>query len=390
MGYIICPNCGHSSDSFARFCTRCGNPIVQVTASVNSNDVFAQPYMPQNSPAVINTPLENPSISANTLDYLSTPVNPSITPPLVPVITNTPSIYKLNSYTLLPHEYVLIQDQVQRNGLARHVDNLILTTNRLIYEKFNAFNKVSEVIVYPFNVIKLVLANNAPASTFILTIRHTEGETSFEVLNNNPRRHKIWTLALNDRMDICLFDQFFYPTLDDEYLARKIQANTDSDDPAPKEKKDHSKARFAGDVAAGIITSGFTPTGIAKSIVRAQKKQIRRDVANSIKETIAESTFVEDSLLSLENSIKKEFGLKTKKTRAEIMEDMLNKAFQDTIDEERQRVLALRNPTSMVVPTIEESFDDKVEKIKKYKELLDAGILSQEEFDIKKSELLEL
>ncbi|NLD18409.1 MAG: SHOCT domain-containing protein, partial [Tissierellia bacterium] len=36
------------------------------------------------------------------------------------------------------------------------------------------------------------------------------------------------------------------------------------------------------------------------------------------------------------------------------------------------------------------SFDDQIEMLKKLKELLDVGILSQEEFDIKKKEIMRL
>ena len=38
----------------------------------------------------------------------------------------------------------------------------------------------------------------------------------------------------------------------------------------------------------------------------------------------------------------------------------------------------------------EESKKDPIEEIKKYKELLDSGIINQEEFDKKKKELLNL
>lgn len=39
---------------------------------------------------------------------------------------------------------------------------------------------------------------------------------------------------------------------------------------------------------------------------------------------------------------------------------------------------------------IEMSIDDQIESLKKLKELLDCGILTQEEFDIKKKQIMEI
>ena len=53
----------------------------------------------------------------------------------------------------------------------------------------------------------------------------------------------------------------------------------------------------------------------------------------------------------------------------------------------RSRVIVGETPTAVVVSNVQTSSADE---LKKYKELLDSGVISQEEFDVKKKQLLDM
>ena len=110
----------------------------------------------------------------------------------------------------------------------------------------------------------------------------------------------------------------------------------------------------------------------------AQKKMIGQTIQTVSWENVNDITFnsgVVFGVITID-TIKETFNVAIDKISAQKICNRVHEAFEDI------RKSAVSTPTAQAI--------DTYESVKKLKELLDLGIISQEEFDVKKKELLGL
>lgn len=142
--------------------------------------------------------------------------------------------------------------------------------------------------------------------------------------------------------------------------------------------------------AKNILKSGdLSMKGVMRSVSKAVGKQKKKDMFGG----------------EIGNEFREEFGLKTKMTYAEKEEleeleekrreqeiqQMKDEAIQEKINQQKAKIAAQKS-SSVDEPRNENgtkmSVKDQMELLQQVKALLDAGILTQEEFEQKKKEIL--
>ena len=91
------------------------------------------------------------------------------------------------------------------------------------------------------------------------------------------------------------------------------------------------------------------------------------------------------------------FGMETEETNEEREDRLLDAAFDYEVYQARMEIASIRQQqethrtqSHATAQTAARSVDEQIEAVKKVKELLDAGILTQDEFDRKKREVMNL
>lgn len=163
---------------------------------------------------------------------------------------------------------------------------------------------------------------------------------------------------------------------------------------------------FAGSVVKNVFKSGdISLKGVQKGINKANRKQMKENIFGNIKDEFMEdSEFqeIQDGFTEIGNEFREMFGIKPKMTheeRREIEEKELkrikNEAYKRQVKKARQELNA-RKATSTIRDSNNKnkatkmSINEQIDALTKLKELMDAGILTQEEFDKKKKEIMNL
>ena len=131
-------------------------------------------------------------------------------------------------------------------------------------------------------------------------------------------------------------------------------------------------------VSATKHDNNFAYAVTNKRILMAQKKMIGQTIQTVSWENVNDITFnsgVVFGVITID-TIKETFNVAIDKISAQKICNRVHEAFEDI------RKSAVSTPTAQAI--------DTYESVKKLKELLDLGIISQEEFDVKKKELLGL
>ena len=108
---------------------------------------------------------------------------------------------------------------------------------------------------------------------------------------------------------------------------------------------------------------------------------------------------IQDEFTEMGNEFREEFGLKTKMTYAEQKEleeleekEQKNSIFQNRVNQQKAMIdakkRALGEQKQPNINTPKMSVKEQMELLQQVKSLLDAGILTQEEFERKKQEIL--
>lgn len=115
-----------------------------------------------------------------------------------------------------------------------------------------------------------------------------------------------------------------------------------------------------------------------KRMIFAQKKLIGEDL----------KSVVYDKINDISSSKKMLFGVVTIDTLGERFSVGVDKVTADNISKEAHRIIfKVRNKDKV---KIEDKKKDELDEIRRYKELMDDGVITREEFNLKKKELLGL
>lgn len=214
----------------------------------------------------------------------------------------------------------------------------------------------------------------------------------FVFQSGNERTLKVWSMAIADRFteNANIYDYNYYQSLSDKNIENMLSIPQDRSDETIRANID---VRLLKDVARNIVKSGnFTMDGVMKGVTKASNKQARKSMFSELKDELG-MTELKDEFTEVGNELRESFGLKRKKTQADIKEEQMNIVFNKQLIATRQAAFAKRGISHVqkvkAVPTIESMpLEKQIEMLKKLKELVDVGILTQEEFDTKKKEII--
>lgn len=185
----------------------------------------------------------------------------------------------------------------------------------------------------------------------------------------------VLSTAINDQMssDGEGHDYQYYQDLKQENRYVELRQRAEAE---PK-----SDSNFAGEAVANFIKSGnYSIGGAVKAAAKATTKTA---MFNGVFDG------VEDQLVNAGNQMRKSMGLKAIMTNAE------KKELQELESQHNRRVALQDKASQSQEPVVESgatnstmSVNDQIAALKQLKELMDAGILTQDEFNQKKQQIL--
>lgn len=299
-------------------------------------------------------------------------------------------------YDLLPGECVILKTTGVSNGFwSGYNDELVLTNQCIIWVKRGTFGNFKGVVRFPLSKVTQAIIGKSSNGGKQLEVYHSSGKEDFEFQSRNDRELRVWSMAIADRFkeDSYIYDYNYYQN----FLDDNLQVVTDAS-PEHESSTGGIDGKFIGDVAKSVFKSGnLSVGGVMKGVQKTSAKQARRSVTQGLTSGLKDElgiTEIQDEFTEIGNEFRETFGLKPKMTRKEKKDQQLNAAFNQKVAEARQEAQVKINDETVNANVHENtnqtpmSLDVQIETMKKLKELLDVGILSQEEFDLKKKEIM--
>ena len=282
-------------------------------------------------------------------------------------------------------------------------NNLIVTNIEVIFEKFGTFGNFKGIERYDYKEIKQAIIGKASNGDKQLEIYIGEKKKCFSLQSNSLRELKVLELAINDQMsdegynyDAEFYQRMLKPSIKSvEY----IENNNSPQESAPP-KKDNTMSNFAQSTVKKIISGKkINPTGFVKGAVKAGLDSTSIKKAKDIIFDDLGIYDIQDSFIDVGNDFREMVGLEPKMTNEERLK--LEKkqqrkkhlphkrttryTFEEQLQIEREKV---KNPQKIENIEKKKSINSQIETLKELKKLLDEGILTQEEFENKKKEVL--
>ena len=299
-------------------------------------------------------------------------------------------------YDLLPGECVILKSTGVSNGFwSGYNDELVLTNQCIIWVKLGMFGNFKGVVRFPLSKVTQAIIGKSSNGGKQLEVYHSSGKEDFTFQSRNDRELRVWSMAIADRFkeDSDIYDYNYYQNFLDDNLQVVACADT-----GQESSRDGIDGKFIGDVTKSVLKSGnLSVGGVMKGVQKASAKQARRSVTEGLTSGMKDElgiTEIQDEFTEIGNEFREAFGLKPKMTHKEKKEQQLNATFNQKVAHARQEAQVKINDETVNANadqntnTTPMSMDEQIETMKKLKELLDVGILSQEEFDLKKKEIM--
>ncbi len=234
----------------------------------------------------------------------------------------------------------------------------------------------------------------------------------FAVQSGDENELKVLVMAINDQMspDAEYYDFNYYQNIVTEAkdADRILELRSKAQD--EMSVLGGSGVQIAGAVAKNLLKSGdFTAAGVTKAVTKAASKQKKKSIFSSMMDGFLDDIGVrdiQDEFTEMGNEFREEFGLKPKMTYAERKEleeleekrrrqeiqEQKNSVFQNRVHQQKAMVDAKKkgvdNQKQSNIDSSKMSIKEQMELLQQVKSLFDAGVLTQEEFDKKKQEIL--
>ena len=270
---------------------------------------------------------------------------------------------------------------------------LYVTNQEVILEEYGLINNFKGVKRYNYDDVKQAIIGQALNGREQLELLVGDAVETFSVQSNNEIELSVIVQAINDQMgpDADYYDLNYYRN-----MLIKLR-DTDKIMQVQDFAKNINDVFIAGNFkkAAKSLKSGNIK-GAAKAFVNPTKGIIG-GVMDEVLDDIGVHD-IQDMFTEMGNDIREDFGLKPKMTHADRrekkeLEEKLNnnrkkqvkkETFNKIVTESKDRIEQMKEKDNKKIDSVNEKF----EALKKGKELLDAGVLTQEEFDKIKKDLL--
>ena len=314
-------------------------------------------------------------------------------------------------YSLNKGEKIVFKTSCVRHGFwGAYTHALTITNQSVILEKYGMFNNFKGIERYNYTDINQAIQGEASNGEKQLELYIGNKVEDFALHSGDDNELKILVMAINDQMgpDAEYCDFKYYQDLvtgakDTDRLLELRKMAAEEDGETAK-----SGIAIAGTAAKNILKSGdLSIKGVTKSITKAAGKQKKKGILSGMMDEFLDDIGIrdiQDEFTEMGNEFREEFGLKPKMTHADRkeLEELEEKMRKQEIQQSKNS--ALNNKINEQKIIIEEkkktqpksennkslsSVNEQLDALKKAKELLDAGILTQEEFEQKKKEIME-
>ena len=325
----------------------------------------------------------------------------------------------IQKYVLGSGESIILKATSVRHGFwGLYTNELILTTDNVVCVELGMFGNHKTNNIYPLYKIRQAIIGKAQNGEKQLELYMDDGSVEdFAFQEDSDMQLRVWTTAITDRFEDNneAYDHDYYQSLlesckyDDYEKPEYLESGARNGSSGGFDGK-----QFMGDVASNILASGnFSTRGVLKGVKKAakqQKKKNKNSFIEGLKEEIGYYDIV-DEFTEMGNEFREEFGMKPKMTHAQEKEMLEAEAFRRKEEAFKRKVAETRvkdvneknadnNLAIDVVTSVETELSrkektkipiaDQIEAVKKLKELVDAGILTEEEFNAKKKEIMGL
>ncbi len=309
-------------------------------------------------------------------------------------------------YNLYEGEHVVLKvTGVSRGFWGLNSNALTITNKGVIFEKYGMLDNFKGIERFDYSDITQAIQGVASNGNKQLEL-YINGQVECFVLESDDENEiKVLILAINDQMgsDADKYDLNYYTKLLED--AKESDRIIELRAKAEAEGLANDPASLLGTAAKNILKSGdLSIKGVAKGVAKATGKSIFGGVSEKFLEEIGVRE-IQDEFTEVGNEFREEFGLKTKMTHAEKkeLEELETKRKKQEIvqnNPELQNRLNSQNATLKEQGITESpkkvsnensakmSVKEQMELLQQMKNLLDMGVLTQEEFDRKKKEIL--
>jgi hypothetical protein len=321
-------------------------------------------------------------------------------------------------YALNSGERIIIKESCVRHGFwGVYTHTLVVTNQAVILEEYGMFNNFKGIKRYPYELMKQAIQGKATNGEKQIELYMENSTEDFALQSGDEIKLKTLVMAINDQLSSEKenYDYDYYQTIIDgtEQAEKQIEKSIYASN---VESKTESGMAFVGDVASNVLKSGdFSLRGVKKGINKATGKKVKKGLLAGFMDEVLDDIGVhdiQDAFTEIGNDFREEFGLGHKMTheeRRELEEQEAKRqeaelkarkkdAFNQTVLKAKQQAGIYTEVESSVPEQAngeahkseKMSINEQLDTLKKLKELMDAGILTQEEFDIKKKEIMGL
>lgn len=316
-------------------------------------------------------------------------------------------------YALNPGEKIVFKTSCVRHGFwGAYTHALTITNQSVILEKYGMLNNFKGIERFDYGTISQAIQGEASNGEKQLELYINGKVEDFALQSGDDNEMKILVMAINDQMgpDAEYYDFNYYQSIVSEAkdTDRMLELRARAQNETPMSGS--SGFDFAGAAAKNLIKSGdFSAKGITKAVTKAAGKQKQKSIFGGMMDGLLDDLGIrdiQDEFTEIGNEFREEFGLKPKMTYAEKKEleeleekrrkqeiqHQKNAAIQDRVAQQKAKIDAQKGRTTTTAPnsveTTKLSMKEQMELLQQLKGLLDAGVLTQDEFDKKKNEIL--
>lgn len=316
-------------------------------------------------------------------------------------------------YALNPGEKIVYKTSCVRHGFwGAYTHALTITNQSVILEKYGMLNNFKGIERFNYSVINQAIQGEASNGGKQLELYIGGKVEDFALQSGDENELKILVMAINDQMspDADYYDFNYYQSIvteaKDTDRILELRAKAQEESPV----SGGSGLEIAGAAAKNLLKSGdFSAKGVTKAVTKAAGKQKKKGIFSGMMDEFLDDIGIrdiQDEFTEIGNEFREEFGLKTKMTHAERKEleeleekrrkqevqRQKNATFQDRVTQQKARIDAQKGRTAEAstqsATSAKMSVKEQMELLQQIKNLLDAGVLTQEEFEKKKQEIL--
>lgn len=316
-------------------------------------------------------------------------------------------------YALNPGEKIVYKTSCVRHGFwGAYTHALTITNQSVILEKYGLLNNFKGIERFDYSAINQAIQGEASNGEKQLELYIGGKVEDFALQSGDENELKVLIMAVNDQMgpDAEYYDFNYYQSIVTEAkdTDRILELRAKAQDEAPV--TGGSGLDIAGVAVKKLLKSGdFSVKGLTKAVTKAAGKQKKKGIFSGMMDEFLDDIGIrdlQDEFTEIGNEFREEFGLKTKMTHAERKEleeleekrrkqeiqKQKNSVLQDRVSQQKAMIDAKKNasaePKQPASKSTKMSVKEQMELLQQFKSLLDSGVLTQEEFDKKKQEIL--